>query len=88
MISVPVSFNYMKISQTLIVPALKINAIMYENILEELGKSCIDMYYYADDNNSFWGDEPTDSSVMKANWCSRSNLPWLHTESGKLGVLM
>ena len=39
----PVSFNEKKISQTLIVPGLKINAVLCENILEEATKSQIDV---------------------------------------------
>ena len=42
-----------KISLTLIFPGLKINAIVFENIVEEYTKSQIDMKYSSDDNNSF-----------------------------------
>ena len=47
------SLNDNKISQTFIFPGLKINAIVFENIVEEYAKSQIDMKYSTDDNNSF-----------------------------------
>ena len=52
--SEPLSLNDKKISQTLIVPGLKINAVLCENILEEPTKSQIDGNSSTDNNNSFW----------------------------------
>ena len=53
MISNPVSLNDKNISQTLIVPGLKISAVLCENIWEEPTKSQIDVNSSADSNNSF-----------------------------------
>ena len=52
MIFDPVSFNDKKISETLIVPGLKINAVLFDNVLEEHTKSQIDINSFADNNNS------------------------------------
>ena len=48
-----VPLNDKKISQTVIFPGRKINAVACENILEEHVKSQIDMNCFADDNISF-----------------------------------
>ena len=53
MISNPVSLNDKNISQTLIVPGLKISAVLCENILEKDVKSWIYMNCSVDENNSF-----------------------------------
>ena len=50
MIFDPVSFNDKKNSQILIVPGLKICAVLCENILEEPTKSQIDVNSSADNN--------------------------------------
>ena len=53
MISDPVSLNDKKISQTLIVPDLKINSALCGNILEKPTKTQIGVNSSADNNNSF-----------------------------------
>ena len=67
MISEPLSLNEKKISQTLNVWGLQINAVLCKNNLEE----------HADDRNSFYKDVSTDHAVKKTNLGLLSNLPRL-----------
>ena len=67
--------NDKKISKTLIFPALKINAVVCENILKEHVKSQIDMNCFADDNISVYEDGSTDNAVKKTNLWLGANLP-------------
>ena len=71
--------NDKKISKTIIFREFKINAVAYENILKEHGKSQIDMYCFADGNDQCLGS--TDNAVKKINLWLGANLPRLKSKT-------